>query len=109
MMPQAFTSILDAVLNKIAALAESMFEADADTAKMEAQTFIKNYEESIYIWFVEYKGGKLSDNDLEYLLQSIIELANMTALKEAGIVETQLNQFRSGIVNVIIQAISNSA
>ena len=53
-------------------------------------------------WTTMLASGQLSKDDFEWLLQSKKDLAELVALKQAGLAQVALDRFVNGLLNVVV-------
>lgn len=75
-------------------------------AETDGQAIICGMKTNLQIWAQEVEDGTLTPDDLEFLLEGQIALNSMVALKEAGLAEVRIDEFRSGIVSMILGSIT---
>ncbi|MGD8379467.1 MAG: hypothetical protein PVI37_00410 [Gammaproteobacteria bacterium] len=86
-------------------LAKKAFASYAGQAESDTRAFLKASERQVRDWSAELASGQLSREDFKFLLDGLKELATLHALKEAGLAEVKLAQFRSDLVKTIFDKV----
>jgi hypothetical protein len=97
--------ILKAIIGGVEALAKNTFGSAADSAKKDAQAFLDSIKEDLSAWTQQLAQGKISADDLRFQIESKKDLAQMTLLKNTGIAEIKIDEFKNGVVNIISSTI----
>lgn len=86
-------------------LAKSTLEDYVSQAKTDGESAISDIKANLQKWTAEVETGALTAEDLAFLLKEQAALDEMTALKQAGLAEVRIDQFKSGLVNMITNTI----
>ena len=107
-MPQIdFPDILKQLKDALIGLAENTLKNYIDEAKSDAQTILDSMKDKLQNWAQLLANGKLTTEDFEWLVYSQKDLVEMTALKEAGLAEIRIDQFKGSVLNLIIDTVFN--
>lgn len=87
-------------------LAKSTMQNYLSEAKTDGQNAVEDIKGYLQQWAAEVKEGALTMEDLEFLLKEEAALTEMTALKEAGLAAVRIDEFKTGITNVITGAVA---
>lgn len=90
----------------VESLAKESFQDYLSHAETDGQALIASMKVNLQNWAQEVENGSMTTEDLEFLLQGQIALNSMVALKQAGLAEVRLDQFKSGLVNMILGSIT---
>lgn len=101
-----FDQFFQNIETNVASLAKSSLHEYADEAKADGQTIVNGMKEELQQWTVELEEGALTIDDLNFLLKEEAALAEMVSLKEAGLAEVRIDEFKVGITNVITGAVA---
>lgn len=97
-----FQDYLDALKTGLQGLVDSTVSSYGQQATADGQAFLDSQKAELETWTQQVASGDLSRADFLDLLQGRVDLAEMLALKQAGLAEARLDQFRSGLVNLVI-------
>ncbi len=105
MATENFQQIFDGLKDDAAKLALSTFNEYKDEAKADAVKLIEDLKGNLENWTVEMAEGKLSKNDLEFLVMAQKELIEMNALKQAGLALIKSDEFKNSLLNLVTNKI----
>ena len=77
-------------------------EAKADGLKM-----VDSLKTDIHNWGLELAAGKMSANDVEFLVMAKKELIQMNALKQVGLGQVKVDEFKNSILRLIVNTLVN--
>lgn len=100
----AFDDFLKEVGVEVKALIAKSFKTVASAAQKDANSFIKSSTDDLKRWTKLLGDGSLTLQDFEFLLAAKRDLAEMVALKQAGLAQVQLDRFINGVVGAVIGA-----
>lgn len=75
-------------------------EAKADGLKM-----VDSLKADIQTWGQELAAGKMSANDVEFLVMAKKELIQMNALKQVGLGQVKVDEFKNSILYLIVKTL----
>lgn len=75
-------------------------------AKQDGQQALQNIKLNLQQWTKELETGSITREDLGYLLEEEEDLGKMIALKQAGLAQVHIDQFRNSIINMIVSTIT---
>ena len=93
-----------AVLKGSKDLARQVLGGFEDDAKTDAQAFLDKTEANLRKWTKMLAALELTKQDFEDLVQAQAALAEIHALTQAGVALTRLDQFRTGLINLVIDS-----
>lgn len=99
-----FEDFKDAVVTGAQALAKELiagFEAQADA---DSKAFLARLEADLQRWSKLLATGQLTGRDFADLVQARKALAEMHALTVQGLALLQIERFRTGLINLLIDA-----
>ncbi len=100
-----FESLLKNLKDNIGSLAVSTVKEYADQAKTDGLNMIETLKTDIQNWSQQVIEGKLSKDDLEFLVMSKKELIQMNALKQAGLALVKIDEFKNGVLTLIVNGL----
>lgn len=75
-------------------------------AKQDGRQALDNIKLNLQQWAKELETASITREDLGYLLEEEEELSKMIALKQAGLAQVHIDQFRNSIINMIVSTIT---
>lgn len=97
-----FNDFLDALKGEIVDLAQSNWEEFRDAAVQDGEAFLKKTKGDLKRWTRLLEQGELSREDVEWLIKGKRDLAEMEALKQAGLAAARIDRFRSALIDRVI-------
>ena len=101
-----FGDFLGELQTELKDFVEKNFKTLSMAASKDADAFVKKAKDDLERWTKLLADGSLTIHDFEFLVAAKKDLVEMTALKQAGLVQVQIDRFVSGVVGVIINAAS---
>jgi hypothetical protein len=101
----AITGIVQSIEKGVPQLAQSCLGGFIEGASQSIQSCVSSNLDKMPVWLSQLTKGSLSKDDFKFLLQSELDLSAMEALKEKGIAEIQLDNFRNGVIALVENAI----
>lgn len=74
-------------------------------AKRDAEKILRDMKKDLRRWTRMLESGNLTTQDFEFLVQSNVASAKMSALEQSGLAIIRLQAFRSSLFNIIIDTI----
>lgn len=108
-MPQPidFEDLLKQLRNGIVALAKLTIREYVDFAKKDGEMMLEGMKEKLKRWTEKLAEGHLSKEDFLWLIESQKDLIEMNALKQAGLAAIRVDQFRSSVMNLVVDTVFN--
>lgn len=104
----SFDEIALSIQKGIPDLAKTFLGGFIDEAKTNVSTFLESSKNDLTSWLEALATKQLSQEDFKSLLKSKCALAEMDALKEKGLAEIQLQNFRNGVINLVVTSVMNA-
>jgi uncharacterized protein (DUF305 family) len=101
-----FESLLKNLEDEISSLAVSTVKDYADQAKKDGKNMIETLKTDLQNWGQQVIDGKLSKDDLEFLVMSKKELIQMNALKQAGLALVKIDEFKNSVLTLIVNGLT---
>jgi hypothetical protein len=101
-----FDQFFQSLKDGIGSLAKQTVQDYLDQAKSDGEAALDSMKENLQHWTSELTNGSITADDLSFLLKEEAALDEMTALKEAGLAEVRIDQFRDGIVSLVVGAVT---
>ena len=102
----SFSDFLNELEGELKDLIEKSWKAVADAATSDAKDFLAQSEADLKRWTGLLAQKSLTLQDFEFLLAAKKDVAELLALKQAGLAQVQLDRFINGVVGAIIDAAS---
>jgi hypothetical protein len=97
-------SIFKSVEDQSKALAEKLFKQYTHRAVSDVRDFLQKSKDDLKRWVEELVRGDLDRDEFESLVKGQADLAEMRALKQAGLAAVQIDTFTNGVLDIIINA-----
>jgi len=97
-------SILKLVENQSKALAEKLFKQYTHQAVSDVRDFLQKSAVNLKRWVEQLARGDLDKDEFESLVKGQADLAEMRALKQAGLAAVQIDTFTNGVLDIIVSA-----
>jgi hypothetical protein len=95
-------AFLEILKDEIVHLADEHFEEFRDQAVRDGTAFLHRTEDDLRHWAQLLEDGKLSRSELASLVRGQKDLAEMTALKRAGLAAAEADRFRNALLDRVI-------
>lgn len=99
-----FDDFLKAVKEGSKELAREVFDGFEKEAAKDAKAFLDKSKTDLQRWTKLLAQSELNEQDFSDLVQAKKALAEIHALRQAGVALTKLERFRSGFINLIIDS-----
>ena len=83
-------------------LAKDNFDGFEDKAKQDAEAFIDKSKDDLKRWTKLLAQGDINEEDFSDLVHAKKALAEMFALRQAGLTLIKLEKFRKGFINLVV-------
>ena len=97
-------SILKLVENQSKALAEKLFKQYTHQAVSDVRDFLQKSAVNLKRWVEELARGDLDKDEFVSLVKGQADVAEMRALKQAGLAAVQIDTFTNGVLDIIVNA-----
>ncbi|SRR6266478_2663085 len=87
-----------------ATLARTILGGFVQQATNDAQAFRVRAEQQIASWLQELRDGEITKKNFESLVRGERDLAEMNALKQAGLAHAAVDAFTSGLMEIVVTA-----
>jgi hypothetical protein len=100
-----FANVLNTLKNGVITLAEKDLKDYVASATKDGQAVLDTLQDDLKNWTQELVSGQLSEDDFKDLVLGQKDELEMVALKEAGLAEIQVDQFKIDVFNLITTTI----
>jgi len=97
-----FDEFVDAVIGGSKDLAKQIFNGFEENAKADTSVFLAKAEDDLRRWTKLLVAKDLTEQDFADLVRAKKALAEIHSLTQAGIALTNLERFRAGLINLVI-------
>ena len=97
-----FDDFLAALKDNAAVLAKETFDGYEAQAKQDAETFIDKAKDDLKRWTKLLADGDINEEDFSDLVNAKKALAEMFALRQAGLSLIKLEKFRKSFINLVV-------
>jgi hypothetical protein len=97
-------SVLKSIEDQAKALAEKLFKQYTHQAVSDVRDFLQKSTENLKRWVEELARGEIDKDEFKSLVKGQADLAEMRALKQAGLAAVQIDTFTNGVLDIIISA-----
>jgi len=95
-------AFLDALQEEVVQLAEDHFDEFRDQAVQDGTAFLDRTKEDLQHWAQLLQEGRLTQSEMASLVRGQKDLAEMTALKQAGLAAAEADRFRNALLDRIV-------
>ena len=85
-------------------LAKVLFVKFKDDAIADGKDFLQKTRDDLTRWVQALETKHLDKDDFESLVRGETDLAEMRALKQAGLAQITIDTFTNGVINILINA-----
>jgi hypothetical protein len=96
--------ILKSVEDQAKTLAEKMFKRYTQQAVSDVKDFIQKSGDDLKRWIEDLARGEMDKDEFESLIKGQADVAEMRALKQAGLAAVQIDTFIDGVLDLVISA-----
>lgn len=94
--------LLEVLRDEITDLATSHFDDFADAAIRDGTAFLNNSKDDLEEWTRLLAEGKLTQDEFRSLVEGKKDLAEMKALKRAGLAAVRVDKFRNELIDRVV-------
>ena len=97
-------TILKSVEDQSKALAEKLFKQYTHQALSDVRDFLEKSKDALRRWVEDLDRGDIDKDEFESLIKGQADVAEMRALKQAGLAAVQIDTFTNGVLDIIVNA-----
>ena len=98
-------SIVRSVEDQSKALAEKLFKQYTHQAVSDVKDFLERSKNDLKRWVEELARGDMDKDEFQSLVKGQADLAEMRALKQAGLAAVQIDTFTNGVLDIVVSAV----
>ncbi len=99
--------ILETLKDGIIDLASKTVKDYVDDAKKDGLNILHNMQDDLDSWHKDFLHGRISEAELKSLIKGQVTTLKFQKLKATGIAKIQLDKFKVGVTELIIQTITS--
>lgn len=97
-----FDDFLDTLKDELVDLTKTNWREVQNAAIRDSTAFLEKTKDDLKRWTRLLELGELTPEDVKFLIQAKKDLAEMEALKQAGLAAARIDRFRSALIDRII-------
>lgn len=97
-----FNEFLDELKVNLLSVVKEGLEDYKEQVLADGSAFAEKTKDDLQKWFAELKEGSLTKIDFEFLVKGKGDLAEMEALKLAGLAQIRLDKLKASIIETVI-------
>jgi hypothetical protein len=97
-----FDEYLGEVLKGVEKLAKDMLKDFVKESKEDAQDFLETTKDDLKQWTEQLSKGEISIDEFEFLVVAKQDLAQLLALKRAGLTKVKLEIFQKTLIDLLV-------
>jgi hypothetical protein len=97
-------SIVRSVEDQSKALAEKLFKQYTHQAVSDVKDFLERSKNDLKRWVEGLARGDMDKDEFQSLVKGKADLAEMRALKQAGLAAVQIDTFTNGVLDIVVSA-----
>ena len=97
-------SIVRSVEDQSKALAEKLFKQYTHQAVSDVKDFLERSKDDLKRWIEGLARGDMDKDEFQSLVKGQADLAEMRALKQAGLAAVQIDTFTNGVLDIVVSA-----
>ena len=100
-----FNTIWETLVKDIGALAKAQLPGFLKQAETDGKAFLDRSKVQLQKWVQQVADGTLTKEEFEFLVKGLQDLAEMNALKQAGLALVKIDNFKSAVINTVITTV----
>ena len=100
-----YQAVLVTLKDGVTNLATTNVQNYLNEAKTDGLKLVDSLKTDIQSWGQELAAGKMSANDVEFLVMAKKELIQMNALKQVGLGQVKVDEFKNSILHLIVKTL----
>ena len=97
-------NILKSIEEQSRSLAEKLFKQYAQEALVDVRDFLRKSTADLERWINELGRREIDKGEFKSLVQGQLDVAEMRALKQAGLAQVKIDIFTNGILDIVVNA-----
>lgn len=101
-----FDALYTELRNGVETVAKDTLHDYVKEAKTDGENALDGMKTNLRHWTAEVENGAMTREDLAFLLQEEEGLSEMVSLKQAGLAEVHIDQFRNGLISMAVNTLT---
>lgn len=97
-------NVLKSIEEQSKSLAEKLFKQYAQQAFTDIRDFLRKSKADLERWIQELARGQIDRDEFKSAVQGQLDVAEMRALKQAGLAQVRIDIFASGVLDIVVSA-----
>lgn len=97
--------LIEELKSKSKAIIINSYKSNKSELEKDLNTFLETSKEKLERWMILFSTGDLTEEELEWLLKSQLDLMTLQALQTTGISKIKLNAIKNNIIKTIFKVI----
>jgi hypothetical protein len=104
-----WSAITKDIERQVLDLAKEILGKYVSEASGDVKAFLTNSKDSLERWSMMLAKGDLDTDEFQFLIKGQLDVAELHALKQAGLAKVKLDLFVKGVVNILTSVIASAA
>lgn len=97
--------LIEELKSKSKTIIINSYKSNKSELEKDLNTFLETSKEKLERWMILFSTGDLTEEELEWLLKSQLDLMTLQALQTTGISKIKLNTIKNNIIKTIFKVI----
>ena len=97
-------NVLKSIEEQSKSLAEKLFKQYTQQAFTDISDFLRKSKADLERWIQELARGQIDKDEFKSVVQGQLDVAEMRALKQAGLARVRIDIFNSGVLDIVVSA-----
>lgn len=97
--------LIEDLKNKLKIIITESYKDNKSELEKDLNAFLENSKEKLERWILLFASGDLTEEELQWLLKSQLNLMTLQGLQTAGISKIKLNSIKNNIIKMIFKVI----
>lgn len=98
--------LIQELKDKLKVIITKSYKENKTELEKDLNTFLETSKEKLERWMFLFSIGDLTEDELEWLLKSQLDLVTLQALQTTGISKIKLNALKNNIIKMIFKVIT---
>lgn len=101
-----FNAVFETLKDGVTSLATTTAQNYLNDAKADGIKLVESLKKDIKTWGEQFVAGELTEDDVKFLVLSKKDLIEMNALKQAGLSLVKVDEFKKGLLELIVKTLT---
>jgi hypothetical protein len=98
-------NVLKSIEEQSKSLVEKLFKQYTQQAFTDISDFLRKSKADLERWIQELARGQIDKDEFKSVVQGQLDVAEMRALKQAGLARVRIDIFNSGVLDIVVSAV----